>query len=133
MKRSSKKYAIALLDLIDGKSKKEAENVIKEFVRVLALNNDLSKAQEIIEEYEKIADSKSNIIRAKVVSAKELENDSLKLISNFIKEVTEAEEVVLEKEVKKELIGGMVIRYGDKVIDYSLQTKIENLKTKLIK
>ena len=133
MKRSSKKYAIALLDLIDGKSKKEAENVIKEFVRVLALNNDLSKAQEIIEEYEKIADSKSNIIRAKVVSAKELENDSLKLISNFIKEVTKAEEVVLEKEVKKELIGGMVIRYGDKVVDYSVQTKIENLKTKLIK
>lgn len=97
MKRSSKKYAEALLDLTEGKSKKEIGDVIREFVRVLALNNGLSKAQEIIDEYERMADSKNNIVRAKVISAKELENDSFNLVSHFIKEVTKAEEVVLEK------------------------------------
>ena len=131
MKKTPKKYAEALLDLTEEKNKKEIENVIKNFIRILVLNNDLAKFQEIISEYEKLADSKNNIVRAKVTSAKELENDSLNLVSNFIKEVTKAEEVILEKEIRKELIGGMVINYQDKVLDLSLQNKIKELKEKM--
>jgi F-type H+-transporting ATPase subunit delta len=133
MKKTPKKYSAALMDITQGKDKKEIEKIIKDFIRVLILNNDFAKSQEVIAEYEKLADSKNNIVRAKVTSAKELENDSLNFVRDFIKEVTKAEEVVLEKEVRKELIGGLVIRYGDKVIDYSLQARINDLKIKLIK
>ena len=131
MKISTKKYAQALLDLTVQKDKKEVTKTIAEFVRVLVLNNHLSRAQEIINEFEKLADVKDNIVRAKVQSAKELESDSLDSISSFVKEVTKAEKVILEQEVRKDLLGGVIVRYGDRVIDFSLKNKVRELREKM--
>ncbi len=133
MKILNKQYAQALLDLTEGEGKKEIAKTIAEFVRVLALNNSLTRAQEIIDEFEKLADVKENMIRAKVTSAKELEDNSLNLISDYIKHITDAEKVIMDKEIKKELIGGLVIKYQDKVLDLSLQNRIRELKDKMIK
>jgi F-type H+-transporting ATPase subunit delta len=133
MKISTKQYAQALFDLTAQKDKKEVTKTIAEFVRVLVLNNHLSRAQEIINEFEKLTDVKDNIVRAKVQSAKELENDSLDSVSSFVKEVTKAEKVVLEQEVKKDLLGGVIVRYGDRVIDFSLKNKVRELREKMSK
>jgi F-type H+-transporting ATPase subunit delta len=133
MKISTKQYAQAMFDLTAGQDKKEATKTIAEFVRVLVLNNHLSRAQEIINEFEKLTDAKDNVVRAKVQSAKELENDSLDSVSSFIKEVTRAEKVVLEQEVKKDLLGGVIVRYGDRVIDFSLRNKVRELREKMSK
>jgi len=133
MKISTKQYSQALFDLTAQKDKKEVTKTIAEFVRVLVLNNHLSRVQEIINEFKKLTDVKDNIVRAKVQSAKELENDSLDSVSSFVKEVTKAEKVVLEQEVKKDLLGGVIVRYGDRVIDFSLRNKVRELREKMSK
>ena len=37
------------------------------------------------------------------------------------------------KKIDKNILGGVIIRYGDKVVDGSLKTQLEDLKEKLIK
>ncbi|MCX6796796.1 MAG: ATP synthase F1 subunit delta [Candidatus Falkowbacteria bacterium] len=132
MKISAKKYAQALFDLTAGKSKKEAGSAIKEFIRVLLVNNDFSKAEKIIDEFKNICDQKEGVIRAKVFSATELADNSLKLISKYLKEKTGAQKVALEKVVKKDLIGGLIVRYGDRVLDLSLKNRVKELKKKMV-
>jgi F-type H+-transporting ATPase subunit delta len=132
MKISAKKYAQALFDLTAGKSKKEAGSTIKEFIRVLLVNNDFSKAEKIIDEFKNICDQKEGVIRAKVFSATELADNSLKLISKYLKEKTGAQKVALEKVVKKDLIGGLIVRYGDRVLDLSLKNRVKELKKKMV-
>ena len=42
-------------------------------------------------------------------------------------------EMEMHYQLKKELIGGMVIRIGDRVVDSSVQNKLDDLKKQLLK
>ena len=46
---------------------------------------------------------------------------------------TPYEEMEIHYEVEEDLIGGMVIRIGDRVVDSSIRTKLEELKRQLLK
>jgi len=133
MKISAEKYALTLSGLTDGKSKDGIKKVITDFLRVLISNNDLSKSDAIIAEMEKINDKKDGIVKASIVSANELENESIDAISEFIKSKTGAEKVKINQEKNKDLLGGVVIRYGDKIVDSSLRARVNELKKKMIK
>lgn len=133
MKISAAKYAQTLFELTEGKEKNEIKKIINDFLKVLVVNNDFTKANEIINEFEKIIDKQEGIVRTKVLSANELEKESVNAISQFIKEKTDAKKIEIEQEIKKDLLGGVVIRFGDKVIDASLKAKLRELKNKLTK
>lgn len=133
MKISAEKYALTLSELTDGKSKDGIKKVITDFLRVLVANNDLSKSDAIIAEMEKINDKKDGIVKASIVSANELGNESIDAISEFIKSKTGAEKVKINQEKNKDLLGGVVIRYGDKIVDSSLRARVNELKKKMIK
>lgn len=133
MRISAKKYAQALFDSAEGKNKDEIKKIIGDFLKVLALNNDFAKADLIIEEYEKIKEKKDGIMRASIASAIKLENETIDFIRVFIKNKIGAKNIKINQEIKKELLGGVVIRYEDKVIDGSLKTRIRELKDKISK
>lgn len=48
-------------------------------------------------------------------------------------ETTSYQEMEIDYAVDEELIGGMVIRIGDRVVDSSVRTKLEELKRQLLK
>jgi F-type H+-transporting ATPase subunit delta len=129
----TKQYAKTLYKIIDGKSKNEAEKIIEDFVAAMSENNDLGKIKKIIEEFNKTWNREKGIVEAEILSAKELDKDIVKLLNSYIVKLSGANEVVLSERVDKGLLGGVVIRYGDKVLDGSLKTKINDLKNNLVK
>lgn len=133
MRVSFKKYAAILYNLIDGKSKNEAEKIIFKFVAVLAENNDQGKLKKIIAEFNNHWNKEKGIVEAEVASAKELDKDIVKLLNGYIVKLSGAKEVVMSEKVEKDLLGGVVIRYGDRVVDGSLKAKLIELKDKMIK
>ena len=133
MNISIKQYAKTLYKLIDGKNKNEAGKMIEEFVAVLALNNDLGKIKKIIEEFGRIWNKEKGIIEAEVISSSELSNDIVNLLDGYILKLSGAKEVILSEKVDKSLLGGVIIRYGDKILDGSLKTKIHELKNNMVK
>ena len=132
MKITPKQYAVALYESING-DKNKIKLVLNEFVKVLILNNDIIKAPKIILEFEKIWDKKKGIVTAEIISAGELEKSIIKLLNNYIKKVSEAEQVISRQAVDKNLLGGVVVKYGDKIIDASLRTRLVNLKEEMVK
>jgi len=128
-----KQYAKTLYKLLDGKSKSEAEKIILEFVAVLTANNDLGKLKKIISEFGVVWNKEKGIVEAEITSASELSKDIVKLLDDYIAKLSGAKEVIIKEKVDKSILGGVIMRYADKVLDGSLKTKIEELKSNLVK
>jgi F-type H+-transporting ATPase subunit delta len=133
MKYSEKKIALALYESVKGKDKKEIKKIISEFLRVLKENNCLHKTESIVIEFSKIWNKEEEIVEASVESATLLGKKSLKELNDYIKKITKAERVDIANTENKNIIGGALIKYGDKILDASLKTKIECLKEEIKK
>jgi F-type H+-transporting ATPase subunit delta len=63
----------------------------------------------------------------------ELSDQKKKEVENRLLETTKYETLETHYKIDKDLIGGMVIRIGDRVVDSSIRTKIYNLSRELSK
>ena len=132
-KNTPKQFARALYESLDGKSPSKIKAVIKKFVELLAGRSQLTKADKIIKEFIKIWNEKHGIVEAEVVSARELDKETGKLLKNYIIRLSGASAAVVNEKVDKNILGGVVIKYGDQVLDGSLKMQLEELKDKMIK
>ena len=80
--------------------------------------------------YKKLADELKGIARASLVSATELSEDAIKKIRSTLSKMT-GKEVMLEVEQDASLIGGVVTRLGDLVLDGSIKTQLLNMRESL--
>jgi len=62
-----------------------------------------------------------------------LDKETGKLLKNYITGLSGAKEVLVSEKTDKNILGGVIIKYGDKVLDGSLKTSLEELKEKMIK
>ena len=81
-------------------------------------------------EFRLLVDQYRGVERVKVYSAVVLEDGEKELVVSFVKEAV-GREGVLEEEVDHSIIGGLIIRVGDKLLDGSTRTKLEDLKWRL--
>lgn len=130
MKINPKKYALALYESV-ALEEGSIENLLKNFVKILAKNNDLSKAKKIEIEFNKIWNKKKGIVDANIISAKKTDQETLEIIENYIKKISGSPNVNMQEEIDKNMIGGIIIKYEDKILDGSLRTSLKTLKEKL--
>jgi F-type H+-transporting ATPase subunit delta len=133
MKITVKQYALSLYEAVDGKTPDQVKIVIKKFVELLVEKNQLTKAEKIIAEFLKIWNDRRGIVEAWAVSAKGLDKAAVKLLKHYIVKLSGAKEVILKEKIDKNILGGVVIKYGDKIVDGSLKTQLVELKDRLIK
>jgi F-type H+-transporting ATPase subunit delta len=98
----------------------------KKFLQALAANDRLPLLEEISEQFEALKAEEQSSLDVEVVSAyplSESESEKLKtaLSGRF------AKEIAIASRVDPELIGGVVIRAGDMVIDGSLRGRLNKL------
>jgi len=102
----------------------------KNFVRVLVDGGRLNVSAEIAEMFEALRAEAEKSVDVTVVSAFELSEAQKQKISSALKARMERE-VKLSCEIDKALLGGIVIRAGDKVIDGSAHTRLGELANAL--
>ena len=133
MKVTNKQYAQSLFESAAGKSEAELALVLENFIKVLANNNDLSRVDSIVSEFEKIWQSEEGEISATVTSAKRLDAETLDLLRDYVSTETGAKEVQLNHHVDHKLLSGFVLRFADQVVDGSGIKMIDNFKKELTK
>ncbi|MFA6533630.1 MAG: ATP synthase F1 subunit delta [Patescibacteria group bacterium] len=131
-KISPKKYARSLAESLAGLDKKQVSLNIANFVKVLAKNKGLRLAPKIIFEFNRYSDLQNGILAAAVISARKLTGAELKELADKIKKIHKVKEVDLTAIEDSTLIGGLVVKIGDEVLDASLKTRLELLKQRLI-
>ena len=85
----------------------------------------------IISEYISLANKARNIAEAEVFTAKELSAVQLEALAAKLSKVT-GKNIVLKTSIDQELLAGVVVKIGDKLIDGSVARQLEALKAALI-
>jgi F-type H+-transporting ATPase subunit delta len=84
----------------------------------------------INEFYQEFADELKGVVRAGLVSATELSSDAVEKIKEALSNKT-GKQVILDVEQDPNLLGGIVTRIGDLVLDGSIKTQLLNMRETL--
>lgn len=114
------------IDVLGKKLNEQGQNMIN----VLADNRRLGFLPEIAEQYEVLRADQEKTIEAEIVSAFVVSDDQQKQIAEKLKAKL-GREVTLTCSVDDSLIGGLVIKAGDMVIDGSAIGQIQKLSIEL--
>jgi F-type H+-transporting ATPase subunit delta len=99
-------------------------------VYLLMTRGRLSMIGDIAYEYQRLLDSYRGIERAEVTTAIALDDEDKKKLAEQLGEVV-GKKVVVETEVDKSLIGGIVARVGGKLLDGSTISKLTAMRKAL--
>ncbi len=133
MKITPKQYAKSLFELIDSdKDEKINQKIIEKFIKTLIKNNQVSQFEKILKYFNNYWNSKNKIVQAEIQSIYNLDDDIIKLIKKYIKNKINKDNINIKNKINKELIGGFIIKYEDKIFDNSLRSKIIKLKSNII-
>ncbi len=100
-------------------------------VYLLVARNRLGVISEVAEEYERLLNSYRGIEEAEVTAAVPLTDGEKQKFKESIKALI-GKEIVLKTQVDPNLIGGIVIRVGGKLIDASTRSRLLALKKELV-
>ncbi len=123
---SAAKLAGLIISILAGKLTGAAEN----FVRVLAENGRLDVLSEIRVQYETLRNEREGVVEAEVFTAFEMDRAQLADLVARLERKT-GRKVRTRVSVDRELIGGVKVVLGDKVIDGSARAQLGALETAL--
>lgn len=114
-------------DTFDGKASDELTGLMVMVVEKGHMNEIIS----ILNYFVKQVKKEKNIGVATVKSAVELNDSQKQAIEKRLIETTAYDTMEIDYSVDKSLIGGLVIRIEDRVVDSSIKTKLENMSRTL--
>jgi len=114
------------LDLLEG-----VGDPARNLVRLIIQRGRIAVLRDILEACDTLTDRDSGVIRAEVVTAIPVDPELKKHIGSVLGDKLGA---AVQTEVRQdpEIIGGLVIRIGDRVIDTSVRTRLQQLRTALV-
>jgi F-type H+-transporting ATPase subunit delta len=123
---SDAQVAGIFISVLSGRLTGEAEN----FVRVLAENRRIELLPEIREQFEALKNEREGVVEAEVQSAFELTDAQIADLVQRLEKKT-GRKVRTKVTINKDLIAGVKVVLGDKVIDASARAQLGALETAL--
>lgn len=131
MKITAKQYAQCLYELVSTESDGKVKEILPRFVALLQKHQALNLAPAIILIFREIWNREHGEVVAELTSARELKNEAKETVINYLKNKSGATDVVLDEKIDKNILGGFILKYDNKIIDGSLRSSLEELKNSL--
>ena len=125
----SEEQKLRLLDAIAGRIGMFRE--VRNFIAVIMDHHRLSSLNEIIAEYDLVADEGSGIAEAEITSARPLSEDDKAQLEAEVAKLAGGRVRASYKE-DAALLGGAVVRIGSTVYDGSVKAQLQQLKERLV-
>jgi F-type H+-transporting ATPase subunit delta len=110
--------------------KDRALPIVAVFVDLLIRKKRLVQLEGIVHEFEALVEKQQGVRRAHVSSAVPLTKDELKRLHAELERHTGAK-IKLGVSVEPELVGGALVRIGDRVIDRTVKSLLETMEQRL--
>lgn len=111
-----------MIEVCGDKLGAKAQNL----VRLLAENGRLSLLPEVARQFEQLKSNRERTVEVEIASAFDIDAETEKKLAAALQKKLDRE-VTVNSSVDKELLGGVVIRAGDVVIDGSIRGKLGKL------
>lgn len=119
-------YAKVLYELTEGKKGSDLEKAVEQFVKFLIDERALSKKEYLMKAFKEYAKLQQGIQKIVITSARELSDTMIEEIAGLF-----GKKVEVETKIDASLIGGVVVRSGDSIIDASVKSQLEQLQRSL--
>ena len=119
------------LKVVEDVFKGRLDDELTGFLVLLLKKDRYSELDAILEYFTAKVKEYKGIGVAFVTSAVELKDSQKDEIKNKLLSTTDYRQMEMHYVVDKDVIGGVVIRLGDKVVDSSIRTRLENIKREL--
>ena len=127
MVADTKQLARILVESVEGKTKQQMSEEVKDFVRFLAEQNLIDQWREIEQAIDAVWKEEYGVSSVRLVTAHELTDKAKQALQSVVKGAD------LDQRVDKELIGGAVLRIDDTRIDGSVSAALQKMKISLSK
>jgi F-type H+-transporting ATPase subunit delta len=121
---SSDDQAKALLAVL---SKAGISGLTANFFSLISRNRRLFAAADMLKGFRALLARERGEVTADVASAHPLTSDQMNQLKDTLR-ISVGKEVLINTRVDPNLLGGLVVKIGSKMIDSSLRTKLDNLK-----
>jgi F-type H+-transporting ATPase subunit delta len=111
--------------LLDG-----ADEQLMNFLKLLIENHRMPVIYRLRREYERLWERENRLLPVVLTSAVELDEQTVKDLGERIGERT-GNRVALTTEVQPDIIGGIVVRVGNSILDASIRNRLEQLRTQV--
>lgn len=139
--RESKDFKDFVLNpVVKGEDKKvvlkqvlgsDANPYLVNFMMLLIDKRRIVFLEPIVEQYLNLLRKLNQTVLAEVTSATELNDDQKQSISEKVKAIADARDVELKTSIDPDLIGGVIIKVGSKVIDASIRGQLRRISISL--
>jgi F-type H+-transporting ATPase subunit delta len=128
MKFSVPQYTEALYHTLSETKAADHDKVIGNFIRILKTNGDLAHYEAIIAEYETLDRKMKGVREVEVTTAHDaaVSKDVVNKLNDII-----GDDIELKQKVDETLIGGIVVKVEDILIDASVKGQLNKLKNNL--
>ena len=133
MKISARQYAESLALAVASKSDSEMAGVLDNFAKLMMENRDLGLLNEVLGIFSNIWDKAQGELAAEITGARTFSENTKAELEKYLKAKTGAQKIRLAEKEDPEILGGFVLRYGDKVVNASLKQSLQDLKSEMNK
>lgn len=110
---------------------KGLDATVQNFIKLVCSKNRESLLPDIADAFLSQYRSHQGIEKVTVQSTAPVSEQDKQSIKQFIKQKTGAKEIELHTEINPDVIGGLVIKFGDNLLDSSIAAKLRKLKKEL--
>jgi F-type H+-transporting ATPase subunit delta len=101
------------------------------FLKLVASKRRLFFVSQMIADYGKLNDAFRGVTRAKVTSAVPLSDEHVAALKDSLRAISGGKEVDISVKLDPSLIGGLIVQLGSRMVDGSLKTKLNAIRTRM--
>lgn len=116
---------------ITGLLKGTASGPVQNLIQLLLRRGRIEELPRVAAEFRRLDDRRNGITHATATSAAPLTPDEVRALTQRLEQSTGGT-IALDVQVDPSLLGGLVVRVGDRLIDGSVRGRLERLRNQLI-
>ncbi len=99
------------------------------FLKVIAANRRLFAVRDMIRAYRALVARHKGEVSAQITVAEKLSEKNLGALKSALKSVTGGKDIDMDVKVDPAIIGGLIVKVGSRMVDSSLRTKVNAIKS----
>ncbi|ACB93877.1 F0F1 ATP synthase subunit delta [Beijerinckia indica] len=112
-------------------NKVEITGLAANFIKLVAFKRRLFGLPKMIDDFNHLRDVEYGIVRATVTSAAPLKDEQLETLKGVLAAQGGGKSVEIAAKVDPALIGGLIVQLGSRMVDGSLKTKLNAIRTRM--
>lgn len=104
----------------------------RNFLKVLIDNDRAEILEDVVPRYEDLVEESQGKVEVELTTAVELSDEMLDQVRSRLGELLEDREISLETNVNPNLLGGAIVRVGERQIDASIRAQLQGLREEML-